>query len=117
MNRWGWRSADADGSLAHIPGAALKARDRDDNEANRHLRGTRPARAIPGGLLLAASRNPTSRQPPPLRKALRFGFLCSALDEESRVDGQLQAGHQRVCLRGHPYSFLKIGIMRVGHAR
>ena len=85
-----------------------------------------PRQKRQGEVTLAAS-----SEPKPARERSRAGFLlvgatapgspapwglCSALDEESRVDGQLQACHQRVCLRGHAHHRQKIGILRLGHA-
>ncbi len=59
----------------------------------------------------------------PARERSRAGFFVrrrlrssrSALDEEGRVDGQLQACHQRICLRGHAHHGEKVGILRLGH--
>ena len=111
-------SADSGASLGDILGAALKARDRGEKAevAARHsLERKARAGAIPAGFLLAAPRNPALLPPPLSPKGPAVRSYCSALDEEGRVDGQLQACHQRVCLRGHAHHRQKIGILRVGH--
>ena len=107
-------SADSGASLGDILGAALKARDKGDKAevtaANSLGTKARPG-AIPGGFFIWP---PSSESPGRLCPGRPDGG-CSALDEEGRVDGQLQACHQRVCLRGHAHHRQKIGILRVGH--
>ena len=112
-------SADSGASLGDILGAALKARDKGKKAKSRPRRSSRnkaraerSARAFlspPPGIQPVAPDARHRRQGPALRSS------CSALDEEFRVDGQLQACHQSVRLRGHAHDCEKVGVLRVGH--